>query len=91
MFPNAMEIILILVIVVLVFGVGKVKNFGMALGRSGKEFKKALDGDEKNAASDDDEPIDITPGPHADGGDNEGDPKPGTRKQPIDDAEIVED
>ncbi len=87
MVPHVMEIVLILAIVVLVFGVGKVKNIGAALGRSGKEFKKALEGDEEKKG--DDEPIDITPE-----GDSESpshDPKPGARKQPVDDAEIVED
>jgi sec-independent protein translocase protein TatA len=85
-----MEILLILGIVVLVFGVGKVKNIGMALGRSGKEFKKALVADDaEKETSDDDEPIDITPESPAK--DTSNGPKPGTREQPIDEAEIVED
>jgi sec-independent protein translocase protein TatA len=84
MFPNVMEILLIVAIVVLVFGVGKVKNIGMALGRSGKEFKKALEGDEAPK----DEAIDITP--DASESARSDAPKPGTRQQPIEDAEIVE-
>lgn len=83
-----MEILLILAIVVLVFGVGKVKNIGAALGRSGKEFKKALDGEPEETTEG--QPIDITPK-----GDQDEvvspDPKPGTRKQPIDEAEVVEE
>lgn len=35
------ELILILVIVVLIFGVGKLANVGGALGRSVKEFREA--------------------------------------------------
>jgi sec-independent protein translocase protein TatA len=38
------EMIIILVIVVMVFGVGKLPEIGSALGKSIKNFKKASDG-----------------------------------------------
>lgn len=93
MIPNVTEILLILAIVVLTFGVGKVKNIGAALGRSGKEFKNALDGDDE---PDGDEPIDITPAPDdaespVAGAAPESDPKPGTKKQTIEDAEVIDE
>lgn len=45
------ELLIILIIVMLVFGVGKLPQLGDALGRSIRNFKKAASGDE----------IDVTP------------------------------
>lgn len=42
-----MHLILILVIVLLVFGPGKLPETGTALGKAIREFKKALNEDEK--------------------------------------------
>lgn len=81
---NLPEIIIILVIVVIVFGVGKVSTIGSHLGRAKSEFKKGLAGEAKAGAARD--VIDITPGGDED---DEGyDPKPGTRVDPVEDAEI---
>lgn len=55
MFANATEIILIILIVVIVFGVGKLPNIAAQLGRMRSEFKKGLEGEGEDA------PIDITP------------------------------
>lgn len=83
---NLPEIVIILVIVVIVFGVGKVGNIGAQLGKAKKSFKKALDGEMGADAIDRDEFIDITPSD--DEPDESHDPKPGTRKHPIEDAEV---
>ena len=76
------EILLILAIVVIVFGVGKVSRIGSQLGKAKSEFKKGLAGD----GTAERKVIDITPeseDPMASYG-----PKPGTRVQPVEDAEI---
>ncbi len=45
------ELLLILVIVLLIFGAGKLPDIGRALGKSISEFRKAKDdGEEKRAA-----------------------------------------
>ena len=84
---NLPEIVIILVIVVIVFGVGKVGNIGAHLGRAKKSFKEGLDG-EKSADELESERdvIDITPKEHEE--DESYDPKPGTRKEPVEDAEV---
>jgi sec-independent protein translocase protein TatA len=43
-----MELILILVIVLMVFGVGKLPQVGTALGRAIREFRKSQQGDYDN-------------------------------------------
>lgn len=48
------ELILILLIVLLVFGAGKLPQIGEALGKSIKSFKSA-------SKKGDDEPVDVTP------------------------------
>lgn len=45
-----MHLILILLIALVVFGPGKLPQLGEGLGKSIKEFKKALSGDEKDSA-----------------------------------------
>jgi sec-independent protein translocase protein TatA len=45
------ELILILVIVVLVFGAGKLANVGGALGKSVKEFRDAADVNNSNSTT----------------------------------------
>lgn len=40
------ELIIVLVLVIIVFGVGKLPEVGGALGRSIKEFRKATEGDD---------------------------------------------
>ncbi|MBI4340512.1 MAG: twin-arginine translocase TatA/TatE family subunit [Chloroflexi bacterium] len=42
-----MELIIILVIVMLVFGVGKLSSIGGALGKSIREFRKGSSGEEE--------------------------------------------
>jgi sec-independent protein translocase protein TatA len=88
---NLPEIIIILVIVMIVFGVGKLGNLGTHLGRAKKEFKKGIEGEEPDEQSEPEEVtagrdvIDITP---TDEEDRDWNPKPGTRQQPVEDAEI---
>ena len=43
------ELIIILVIVLLIFGVGRVGKIGGELGKGIKEFRKSLQGDENKA------------------------------------------
>jgi sec-independent protein translocase protein TatA len=45
------ELILILAIVVLIFGAGRLAEVGGALGRSVREFRRATDGDDATSAS----------------------------------------
>ena len=47
---GAPEIIIILVVVILLFGVGRIGKIGGELGKSIREFRKGLEGDEKKAA-----------------------------------------
>jgi sec-independent protein translocase protein TatA len=49
--PNlgGMEIVIILVIVILIFGVGRIGKIGGELGKSIREFRKGIQGDDKNA------------------------------------------
>ncbi len=49
-FIGPTELIIILVIVVLIFGVGKLGDVGGALGKSIREFKKGMGDDEQPAA-----------------------------------------
>lgn len=45
--PGPFELIIILAIVVLIFGVGKISQLGGALGKSIREFKKAKETDDE--------------------------------------------
>lgn len=75
------EIIIILAILAVVFGLGSLAQFGKSAGKIPKEFKKGLAGPPKD-------PIDITPEEA-----NKSvsiDPKPGTKSQRVEDAEIEE-
>ena len=47
------ELLIILVIVVIIFGVGKLPEIGSALGKGIKNFKKSLNGDNDSAKKDD--------------------------------------
>jgi sec-independent protein translocase protein TatA len=47
------ELLIVLVLVIIVFGVGKLPEVGGALGKSIKEFRKATDGDEAKTKSTD--------------------------------------
>ena len=46
------ELIIILVIVMIIFGVGRLSEIGGALGRSIREFRRGTDGAEEPAAPD---------------------------------------
>jgi sec-independent protein translocase protein TatA len=54
--PGGSEWIIILVIVVLLFGVGRLGKIGGELGRGIREFRKGLKGDQDEAQPEDDEP-----------------------------------
>ena len=45
-----MELIIILVIVILIFGVGKLPEIGGALGKGIREFRQAQEGEKDKAA-----------------------------------------
>lgn len=45
-----MHLIIILVIALVIFGPGKLPQLGASIGKSIREFKKALNGDEKDSA-----------------------------------------
>lgn len=53
------ELIIVLVIILLVFGVGRIGKIGGELGKGIKEFRKGLQGDEPKAS----EPPDSAPKP----------------------------
>ena len=44
---GAPELIIVLIIVILIFGVGRIANIGGELGKGIKEFRKGLKGDEE--------------------------------------------
>ncbi|MBR3874809.1 MAG: twin-arginine translocase TatA/TatE family subunit [Clostridia bacterium] len=54
-----MEILLILVIALVVFGGGKLSGVGKALGQSIREFKKEVGSDKEKAAEDSEEKKDA--------------------------------
>lgn len=76
------EILIVLAIVAIVFGFGKLNTIGKSVGKAGKDFK---DGLKEGMSTKEDGPIDITP--EALASETPSDPKPGTRKQPVEDAE----
>jgi sec-independent protein translocase protein TatA len=88
---NLPEIIIILVIVMIVFGLGKLGNVGAHLESAKKGFREGLEGEEPDETSEPEETtggrdvIDITP---HDEEDRDWNPKPGTRRDPVEDAEI---
>ena len=45
---GAPELLIVLIIVILVFGVGRIANIGGELGKGIKEFRKGLKGEEEN-------------------------------------------
>lgn len=45
-----LELVIILVIVLLIFGAGKLPQIGGAIGKSLKEFRKAKDGEDEKPA-----------------------------------------
>ncbi len=51
------ELILVLAIVVIIFGVGKLPQVGGALGQSIREFRKAQDEGDSGAAAKSSEPV----------------------------------
>jgi sec-independent protein translocase protein TatA len=60
--PGGWELIIILVIVVLIFGVGKVADVGPALGKAISGFKKAVqEDDEKEKAVVKEEMVEAEP------------------------------
>lgn len=80
---NFPEIIIILVIIAIVFGFGKLSGIGKQIGKAGKDLKDGL----KEGLSDEkDKPIDITPALEEE---ETFDPKPGAKPQPVEDAEIT--
>ena len=79
MLPNITEVVLIALIVMIVFGVGKLPRVAHALGRARSEFKKGLR---------DEKPIDITP--RVDGSRTPSGRKPGKFDLPIEDATVEE-
>lgn len=52
---GAMEIVLILVVVLVLFGGGKLAGVGKALGKSIKDFKEEVTADDKKSAAPKDE------------------------------------
>ena len=48
------ELLVILVIVVLIFGVGKLPEVGAGIGKAIREFRKAMSGQTEEEAPDDD-------------------------------------
>jgi sec-independent protein translocase protein TatA len=50
------ELLIILVIVIIIFGVGRISKVGKELGTGLREFRKGLTGDEEKPATQDDQP-----------------------------------
>jgi sec-independent protein translocase protein TatA len=59
--PGGWELIIILVIVIVIFGVGKVADVGPALGKAISGFKKAVKDEDKEQAADGQEKVEIEP------------------------------
>jgi len=51
-----MELVLVLLIVVIVFGVGKLPEVGSALGKGIRDFKRGLSGEDEKAEAPKDKP-----------------------------------
>ncbi len=54
------ELVIILVIVMIIFGVGRLSEIGGALGRSIREFRRTAEGGEELGTSDSDSSTDST-------------------------------
>lgn len=50
--PSPMQIAIILLVVVLIFGTGKLRNLGKDLGGALKDFKKSISSDDKETVKD---------------------------------------
>ncbi len=82
--PNFGEIVLILIIIGIVFGFGKVASLGSNLRKAKDDFLKGIEGPAEQPQP----AIDITPEGKAG---VPAEPKPGTKKQPIEEAHIEPD
>jgi len=80
MFTNVTEIVLIIVIVIIVFGMGKLPSIATRIGRMRSEFNKGLEGESQT--------IDITPSGRP--AKPEKERKPGKFNSPIEDASVDE-
>lgn len=83
--PSITEFVLLIIIIALVFGLGKLPTLGKQLVQAKKEFKEGLETGETELKP---------PSVHLNNGDEaqtrfDG-PKPGTRKPGIEDAELEE-
>lgn len=82
--PNITELIIILIIISIVFGFGKLTSIGTKFSEIKDDLRKGLDSD---SVDESDEAIDITPERESPSPGYSG-PKPGKRKHPIEDADI---
>lgn len=78
MVPSVNEIILLIVIVICIFGLGKLGDISERFGELRAKRKRGLPPEDA---------IDITP-EHERRAGEPGGPKPGTREQPVDEADI---
>lgn len=60
------HLIVLLVVVVVIFGTGKLRNIGADLGGAMRDFKKGLNGDEEEAKRKDEERLRADPPASAD-------------------------
>jgi Sec-independent protein translocase protein TatA len=85
--PGLPELVLLLLIVFITFGMGKLGAIGDVIVRMRRGFSANRLGDES-----DDTPIDITPdSERADARPAYDEPRPGTRRPPVEDAELADD
>lgn len=59
--PGGPELIIILVIILILFGVGRISKVGKELGTGIKEFRKGLQGDDENKSAEATSESDQTP------------------------------
>ena len=81
MLPNLAELVIILLIIFVIFGMGKLPSIASRIGRLRSQFQRGLESDET---------IDITP-KSEDGGESDKKPggrKPGKFEATIDDAKV---
>lgn len=79
--PGVPELVLILLIIFITFGLGKLGTIGEMVARLRKRVTKQLDDADPS-------PIDITPEDELHDGEASSEPKPGKRKEPIEDADL---